>query len=246
MPRFREARISSVERDHVPCRALFDFDSDPRILRPLDESSSDPTWGATIVLRDNYVPEPERFFSSIEHAEGPLSLVMWTGTLARDLFEQEPINWTGRGAQALLDWCSRMNEPLKASGVRVLFEPHARHILSDAQGTCTFFVHLHERFGADAPFSIAYAPLNLFEPEMVADLDDHLMRFSRLLAEHVELLIVSDRFWFEEESPSQWNDEPRSAPSELANRVERVACEYLDPGVPILVRESKAIDDPQD
>jgi len=113
--------------------------------------------------------------------------ILWSGSLAADLFADEPRNWMGPGRAALRSFCDLAAGPLVRAGKRIAFRPHVRQVLSDVQGTLSF---LREVEGQ--PFGIALAPADLLAPEMLADAPDHLERAIASLGPVADLVLVDD------------------------------------------------------
>ena len=84
-------------------------------------------------------------------------------------------------------FCDAIREPLSASGNRLCFRPHARHVLSDPQGTLDF---LRRREGE--PFGLALAPVDLLLPSMLADAEDHFIRILESMVPRADLLLLTD------------------------------------------------------
>lgn len=127
--------------------------------------------------------------------------VIWSGTLAQELFSLHPANWGPGAWSALHGWCDGVRSDLERAGKRVLLRPHARHVLSDVQRCVRFF---DERAGQ--PFGMALEPSAFFEPSMLGDADDHLTRILTFLGPRASVLIVSDA------APGSEDDDPVSRP----------------------------------
>jgi hypothetical protein len=114
-------------------------------------------------------------------------LVTWSGTLSDELFGDDPRTWMPMGHERFESFCDAIREPLAASGNRLCFRPHARHVLSDPQGTLDF---LRRREGE--PFGLALAPADLLLPSMVADAEDHFTRILESMMPRADLLFLTD------------------------------------------------------
>ena len=90
-------------------------------------------------------------------------MMLASGTLGSLLDEPHPANWLKTGREALDGFCARMLPELTSRGERLLFTPHARHVLSDAP-SCVKFLDDH----AEEPIGIALAPARLIETTMIA------------------------------------------------------------------------------
>ena len=114
-------------------------------------------------------------------------LVAWSGTLADDLFQDDPRTWMAGGHEQFESFCDQVREPLTAMGRRLCFRPHARHVLSDPQGTLDF---LRRREGE--PFGLALSPIDLLVPSMIPDAEDHFTRILDFMVPRADLLIFGD------------------------------------------------------
>ncbi|MCP3979468.1 MAG: hypothetical protein GY716_09090 [bacterium] len=111
-------------------------------------------------------------------------LVLWSGTLADDLFEPHPPNWLGPGREALDALIERVLDELPA-GRHLLLRPHCRHVLSDVP-SCRRFLADHEA----APIGLALAPHDLLEDGMLPAAEDHLRRIFEGLGAASRVLFV--------------------------------------------------------
>lgn len=114
-------------------------------------------------------------------------LITYSPTLAADLFGIEPGNWLKRGYTALNDLCKKLLPVLDKCAIKILFQPHARHVLSD-YSICLKFMQEHK----GEPFGIALAPSDLIEPVMAEDIDDHMLRIFEYLGSLTKTVILSD------------------------------------------------------
>ena len=114
-------------------------------------------------------------------------LVAWSGTMADELFEDDPRTWMPMGHERFEAFCDAVREPLTASGSRLCFRPHARHVLSDPQGTLDF---LRRREGE--PFGLALSPADLLLPSMLAHAEDHFTRILESMIPRADLLLLAD------------------------------------------------------
>lgn len=117
-------------------------------------------------------------------------MVAWSGTLAdpdAGLFAAEPRTWMGEGHRRLEAFCDGIRDALAANGKRLCFRPHARHVLSDPQGTLDF---LRRREGE--PFGLALSPADLLTTGMVDDAEDHFARILEFMTPRADLLLLSD------------------------------------------------------
>lgn len=119
--------------------------------------------------------------------DGGTDVVLWSGTLGDGLFDAHPHTWLGPGRASLDARCAEIDPVLRASERRIVFLPHARHVLSDPP-SCREFVAAH----ADGPFGIALAPARLFEPSMIDDAEDHLVRMVEAIGPLCSMLWLED------------------------------------------------------
>lgn len=128
-------------------------------------------------------------------------LVAWSGTLASPeagLFADEPRTWMGDGHARFEAFCDGIRDALVSSGRRLCFRPHARHVLSDPQGTLDF---LRRREGE--PFGLALSPADLLTTDMAVDAEDHFTRILDFMVPRADLLLLADA-----QVPDQPGDEP--------------------------------------
>ncbi|MAD77867.1 MAG: hypothetical protein CMJ51_00675 [Planctomycetaceae bacterium] len=114
-------------------------------------------------------------------------LITWSGTLAEDLFGDDPRTWMASGHERFESFCDQVRDALTAAGRRLCFRPHARHVLSDPQGTLDF---LRRREGE--PFGLALSPIDLLLPSMQSDAEDHFTRILDFMVPKADLLILGD------------------------------------------------------
>ena len=114
-------------------------------------------------------------------------IVSWSGTLADELFGDEPRTWMGEGHQRFEGWCDDVRDALGRAGRVLLLRPHARHVLSDPQGTLDF---LRRREGE--PFGLALSPADLLLPSMMPDAEDHFARILEFMVPRAALVLLQD------------------------------------------------------
>lgn len=119
--------------------------------------------------------------------EGCPRIVAWSGSMASGLFDRDPLSWMPRPREAFCALCDGLAPVLIDEDVRVLWRPHARHVLADPQ-TC--LSHLRDREGE--PFGLAFEPAALLEPEMLPAADDHLARAFEALGPVCDLVILTN------------------------------------------------------
>lgn len=123
----------------------------------------------------------------------------WSGTLAGSLSEKSPLNWM-RGPAVLAEACESLRPQLVRHGRRLVLVPHARHVLSDARSALVWWseqVIPGQELRADTrapqgdrPFGLALDLAALLEPEMVADVADHVQSWLRAMAPRADALVV--------------------------------------------------------
>ena len=114
-------------------------------------------------------------------------LVAWSGGLGPGLFDDEPRTWMGEGHERLERLCDEIREPLKDADARLCFRPHARHVLSDPQGTLDFLRRREEE-----PFGLALSPADLLLPDMLESAEDHFERILQFMVPRCDFLVAAD------------------------------------------------------
>jgi len=97
--------------------------------------------------------------------------IVWSGSGAASLFERDPASWTPAARERFEAWLEAAEAGLAGTHRRILFRPHARHVLGDPQTCLTF---LRERAGER--FGIVLDAPALLEPEMLDRAEAHLTR----------------------------------------------------------------------
>lgn len=114
-------------------------------------------------------------------------IVCWAGTLGESEFAAHPPNWMGAGREAINAFCAEMTPQLVKHGRTMCFQPHSRHVLSDAP-SCLSFLRAHQ----GQPFEIAFSPATMLELSMLDDLDDHLIRMFETLGATCAMVMLGD------------------------------------------------------
>ena len=114
-------------------------------------------------------------------------LISWSGTLGDDLFEDAPRTWMQAGHNEFKTFCDGLVEGLEEAGRRMLFRPHARHVLSDPQGSLNFI-----RGRENEPFGLAVSPTDLLLPDMLERIEEHLERILTQLAPQADMIFLAD------------------------------------------------------
>jgi len=114
-------------------------------------------------------------------------VVCWSGSLGESLFAPHPMTWLTPGHEALDRFCDEIGPQLEQHGKSMCFQPHARHVLNDAQSCCAFL----ERRG-QGPFAVAMDPASMIEPSMMPTVADHLARMFDMLGSRCAMVMLSD------------------------------------------------------
>lgn len=120
-------------------------------------------------------------------------IACWSGTLdhdsvaAGDLFAACPHNWMHPGPEALSNLLDSIIPGLEKNDRRLCLFPHARHVLSDVQGSINL---LRQR--RNTPIEVALTPSAMLTPSMLDSLEDHLERSFGTLAGESPLLFLHD------------------------------------------------------
>ena len=116
-------------------------------------------------------------------------IAAWSGTLndGDDLFAAHPHNWMSPGSEALKRLLEELLPQFERSQRTLCLVPHARHVLSDVQGTINL-----ARAHAGSALEIALAPGSLLVPSMLDTLEDHLERSFATLSEAASFLFIED------------------------------------------------------
>ncbi len=114
-------------------------------------------------------------------------LLCWSGSLSEDPFAVHPPNWMRPGRSALDALVTAAAPALEAEGRALCLRPHARQVLSDAQG-CLRFLSDH----AGLPVQVALSPADMITADMRADLTDHLDRLFGALGPRAALVLLQD------------------------------------------------------
>jgi hypothetical protein len=120
-------------------------------------------------------------------------IACWSGTLdhdsvaAGDLFAACPHNWMHPGPEALSNLLDSIIPGLEKNDRRLCLFPHARHVLSDVQGSINLL-----RKRRNTPIEVALTPSAMLTPSMLDSLEDHLERSFGTLAGESPLLFLHD------------------------------------------------------
>ena len=131
-------------------------------------------------------------------------IACWSGTLADgpDLFAAHPHNWMNPGRETLDALLDEMIPQLEKAARKLTLIPHARHVVSDVQGSINL---VRER--ADTPVEVALAPTFLLTPSMIDVVEDHYTRAFETLAGPAPFLLLQD-FVVDEEDPERLRTVP--------------------------------------
>lgn len=115
-------------------------------------------------------------------------IVSWSGSLSEEgLFASHPPNWLRAGREAFNAFCREIAPQLTRHKRTLCFQPHSRHVLSDAP-SCLNLLREHD----GGPFEIALSPATMLEPAMVNDIEDHLRRMFEGLGSRCAILMLED------------------------------------------------------
>ena len=120
-------------------------------------------------------------------------IACWSGTLDHDsvadgeLFSAHPHNWMSPGTEALDSFLDEMIPGLERHERTLCLIPHARHVLSDVQGSINLI-----RARGRTPIEIALAPVAMLTASMLETLEEHLERAFETLSEHAPFLYLHD------------------------------------------------------
>lgn len=114
-------------------------------------------------------------------------LLCWSGSLAEEPFAVHPPNWMRPGRAALDALVTQAAPALESRGLSLCLRPHARQVLSDAQG-CLRFLTDH----AGLPLSVAMAPADMLTKDMLGELPEHLNRIFTALGPRAALVLLHD------------------------------------------------------
>lgn len=118
-------------------------------------------------------------------------IVMWSGSLSPDGGARDPRTWGPPGQHAFEDLVERLRRPALDAGRRILWRPHARHVLCDVQRALSFVLSEKRRPECEQCYGIALDPAALLERSMLDAWADHLDRALGVLGAHAEMIIVS-------------------------------------------------------
>lgn len=120
------------------------------------------------------------------------TLIVDSGSLADGgLAEPHPMNWMRPGRKALDAWLHRVAPAFESAGGRLLLQPHALHVLSDAPSTAAFLDD-HADWREKGVLGLALDPSSLITPSMLNDVEDHLTRIFERVGPSVDLLLLAD------------------------------------------------------
>lgn len=149
------------------------------------------------------------------------TLIAWSGSLSEDgLFTREPATWMPSGLARFQSTLETLAPLLDAAGARLLFRPHARHVLADPQRCLTT---LRKWRASGAPFGLVLEPAAMLEADMIPTAPDHLLRAFDALGPLADAVLLENV-----EPPAPPGSDPEGEPP-----LERVALHrgVLDPGV---------------
>jgi len=155
------------------------------LITPLD--SGDPF--AALLAGNLLAPHPPALPSRIPGG----TLIAWSGSLAEggaeSLFARDPATWMPAGLDAFRAALETLEPHLNGVGARLLFRPHARHVLADPQRCLT---HLRKWRAAGAPFGLLLDPGAMLEADMLPAAADHLHRAFDALAPLADAILLGN------------------------------------------------------
>jgi hypothetical protein len=98
-------------------------------------------------------------------------LVSWSGTMADELFGDDPHTWMRAGQDRLKAFLDEVAPALRQHGRTLCFRPHHRHVVGDVHSAVKL---LRERAGE--PFEALLSPGDMLAPSMLGTVEDHLVR----------------------------------------------------------------------
>jgi len=124
-------------------------------------------------------------------APGAADVIVWSGTLSDEgRFARDVRTWMPPGVQAFDAMLERLTTELRERNQRLLFRPHARHVLCDPQRCLTF---LRDKVDAQGlPFGLALDAAAMLEANMLEKAEDHAARAFEALGEHAAVVIVAN------------------------------------------------------
>lgn len=114
-------------------------------------------------------------------------LVSWSGTMASELFGDDPRTWMRAGQERFAAFLDEITPALRHHQRTLCFRPHHRHVLGDVHASVKL---LRER--ADRPFEVLLSPADMIAPSMMSCLDDHLERMFTHLGEAACAVLLCD------------------------------------------------------
>jgi hypothetical protein len=115
-------------------------------------------------------------------------VVLYSGTLGTEaLYEKHPLTWTEKGWNRFGGVCAA----LFRREVTAMFEPHARHVLSDPYACLKYISEFVDRPGA-RHFELVLSPVGMLEVSMLDDAAEHLDRIIRGLADRSAALKLTN------------------------------------------------------
>lgn len=114
-------------------------------------------------------------------------IVSWSGTLATDLFADEPRTWMRAGQDRFKRFLDEVAPALRTHGRTLCFRPHHRHVVGDVHAS----VRLLRERAAD-PFEVLLSPADMLAPSMLGTVEDHLVRMFAHLGPVAAAVLVAD------------------------------------------------------
>lgn len=152
-----------------------------RIVVPLEGPERDRGPWATVADRVNLLAGA---VPALPEPPCPPRVIAWSGWLPADAAPQAGVfprnfrTWTPEAWETFEKVVANIGPALAAKKMSLLLRPHARHVLSDAQG-CRQYM---ER--APEGVNLLLDPASMLTPDMLPDAEDHLARTLDALAAH--------------------------------------------------------------
>ena len=120
--------------------------------------------------------------------EAPSSrLVSYSGTLAAELFDDDPRTWMRAGQERFVHFLDEVEPALIHHRRTLCFRPHHRHVVGDVHAAVKL---LRERAGG--PFEVLLSPAEMLAPSMMGNAGEHLERMFAHLGPVAAAVLLTD------------------------------------------------------
>jgi hypothetical protein len=158
-------------------------------------------------------------------------IVTWSGTLATDLFADEPRTWMRAGQDRFKCFLDEVAPALRTHNRTLCFRPHHRHVLGDVHASVRL---LRERAGE--PFEVLLAPADMLAPSMLGTVEDHLVRmFAHLGPVAAAVLLADVRQTPETEASGLLEACPFGKGALPHDILRQLLAEYVRPETPVIL-----------